>query len=323
MKRILMIGFILITLTTFIVINEIYRNKEINNIITVAEVTHSVFYAPFYVALEKNFFNDLEIELTLTSGANNVVAAVISGDADIGFCGPEATIYSYINNNVNTIKSFASLTKRDGQFLVLRNNIKYDTFNDIDGLTILAGRTGGMPLLNFKNALKNTNTNNVNIDTTIDFANLTSAFIAGTGDGVNLFEPNATILVNAGYGYIADNIGTYSGTLPYTTFNATTSFIESNKEIINKFYNGINEGLKYVQEHTPVEIAEIIKPQFPDTKKEELITMITNYKNADSWYLTPQIPEEDFNNLQDLMIDNNELKVYVPYKDLVHEINNN
>ena len=127
MKRILMIGFILITLTTFIVINEIYRNKEINNIITVAEVTHSVFYAPFYVALEKNFFNDLEIELTLTSGANNVVAAVLSNDVNVGLCGPEATIYVYNEGEKDFVRTFSGLTKRDGQFIVSRE--KNENFN--------------------------------------------------------------------------------------------------------------------------------------------------------------------------------------------------
>ena len=317
MKRIILIGIILIVLTFLSLIN----NTDKTNKITVSEVTHSVFYAPFYVALENKYFNDLEIDLILTSGANNVVASVISGDADIGLCGPEATIYSYLNGNKNTIKSFASLTKRDGQFLVLRNNIKYEKFNDIENLTILAGRSGGMPLLNFKNALDNTNTKNVTIDTSIDFANLTSAFISGIGDGVNLFEPNASLLVKQGYGYIADNIGTYSGTMPYTTFNATTTFINENKDIITTFYKGIEKGLEYVKNNEPKDIANTIKNQFPDTNIEDLTTMITNYKNSNVWYETPVIPEKDFNNLQDIMINYNEIKEKVSYKDLVYELN--
>lgn len=321
MKKIITIGLILIILTTLTIVNSLNKKNDDKKKITVAEVTHSIFYAPFYVALEKGYFEDLDIELVLTSGANNVVAAVISGDADIGFCGPEATIYATLNGNKDTIKSFAALTKRDGQFLVLRKGIEFNDMSDLEGLTILAGRSGGMPLLNFKNALKNTNTKNVTIDDSVDFANLTSAFISGSGDGVNLFEPNATKLVLEGYGYIATNIGTYSGVVPYTTFNASSSFIKENKDVINTFYKGIEKGLKFVKENNATTIKDAIKNQFKETSDEELITMIDNYKKADSWYTTPKLISSDFTNLQDIMIDNNEITEYVDFNTLVHVVN--
>lgn len=321
MKKIITIGLILIILTTLTIVNSLNKKNDDKKKITVAEVTHSIFYAPFYVALEKGYFEDLDIELVLTSGANNVVAAVISGDADIGFCGPEATIYATLNGNKDTIKSFAALTKRDGQFLVLRKGIEFNDMSDLEGLTILAGRSGGMPLLNFKNALKNTNTKNVTIDDSVDFANLSSAFISGSGDGVNLFEPNATKLVLEGYGYIATNIGTYSGVVPYTTFNASSSFIKENKEVINTFYKGIEKGLKFVEENDATTIKDAIKNQFKETSDEELITMIDNYKKADSWYTTPKLISSDFTNLQDIMIDNNEITEYVDFNTLVHVVN--
>lgn len=321
MKKIITIGLILIILTTLTIVNSLNKKNDDKKKITVAEVTHSIFYAPFYVALEKGYFEDLDIELVLTSGANNVVAAVISGDADIGFCGPEATIYATLNGNKDTIKSFAALTKRDGQFLVLRKGIEFNDMSDLEGLTILAGRSGGMPLLNFKNALKNTNTQNVTIDDSVDFANLTSAFISGSGDGVNLFEPNATKLVLEGYGYIATNIGTYSGVVPYTTFNASSSFIKENKDVINTFYKGIEKGLKFVKENDAITIKDAIKNQFKETSDEELITMIDNYKKADSWYTTPKLISSDFTNLQDIMIDNKEIKEYVDFNTLVHVVN--
>ena len=197
MKRtiiLIIIGVILVILTLLAFMfgnNDTKQTK--NKKIKVAEVTHSVFYAPWYVALENNYFEGLDIEVILTSGANNVAASVLSKSVDIGFCGPEATIYVFEDNKGDYIKSFAGLTKRDGQFLVLRKGIKYDNFKSIEGLNILAGRSGGMPLLSFKNALKNEKIENVNIDSSVDFANLTSAFIAGIGDGVNLFDVSATI----------------------------------------------------------------------------------------------------------------------------------
>lgn len=317
----LLIGLILIVATIFTISNKEQNKENKMNKIKVAEVTHSVFYAPWYVALENNYFDNLDIEVILTSGANNVATAVLSGDVEIGFCGPEATIYIYKENKEDYIKSFASLTKRDGQFLVLRNNINYKEFKDIEGLTILAGRSGGMPLLNFTNAIKNENVKNVKIDSSVEFANLTSAFISGLGDGVNLFEPNASTLVKGGYGFIADSIGTYSGVVPYTAFNAKKSYIEKNPEIISTFYKGIKKGLEYVSTHTSKEIANIIKPQFPDTKEEDLINMIDNYKKADSWFLNPTITKESFNNLQQIMIDNKEIDKLYSYNDLIYEIN--
>ena len=163
-------------------------NKEDKIKLKVAEVTHSVFYAPWYVALHNGYLDDFDIELVLTSGANNVAAAVLSGDAEIGLCGPE-------DNKDDYLKTFAGLTKRDGQFLVLRNDIKYDSFEDIEGKTILAGRSGGMPLINFTNALKMQGLHNVDIDTSVEFANLSAAFIAGQGDGVNLFDDSVTFIL--------------------------------------------------------------------------------------------------------------------------------
>ena len=178
-----------------------------------------------------------------------------------------------------------------------------------------------MPLLNFETALKNNKIKNVNIDTTIEFANLSSAFISNIGDGVNLFEPNATTLVKQGYGYIATNIGAYANEVPYTTFNARIEYIEKNKDVIKKFYKGIEKGLEYVHNHTSEEIANIIKNQFANIEYEDLVIMIDNYKKYDSWYTTPEIPKKALNNLEEMLIDNNNLKEKIPYEELVYELN--
>lgn len=319
MKRyiaLIIFGIILVILTIWTFLS----HEDKKDKIIVAEVTHSVFYAPWYVALNNGYFDDLDIEVILTSGANNVISAVLSGDANVGLCGAEATIY--VNNELNDkIKSFAALTKRDGQFLVLRKGINYKEFSDLKGKTILAGRAGGMPLLSFTTALKKKNINDVTIDSSVDFANLTSAFIAGNGDGVNLFEPNATKLVQNGYGYIATMIGTHSGIVPYTTFNAKESYIKNHKNELKIFFNGINKGLEYVENHTAKEIANIIKIEFPDTKIEDLEIMIQNYKDNDSWFSTSDLTKESFNNLENMLIDNNEIKTKHKFNDLVYEFN--
>lgn len=180
----------------FFIKNKSKKGSNLNTI-KVAEVTHSAFYTPFYVAIEKGFFKEegIDIDLILTSGANNVVAAVLSDDVQIGFCGPEATIYVYKEGQKDFVQSFAGLTKRDGQFIVSRKKIDNFTLNNLKEKEVLAGRSGGMPIINFYNALKNEKISNVNVNDTVDFANLTSSFISGAGDFVNLFEHSATMII--------------------------------------------------------------------------------------------------------------------------------
>lgn len=316
------IFYILITLIIIISLILIIKPKEDNKNITtikVAEVTHSAFYTPFYVAIKNNYFkdNNINIDLILTSGANNVIAAVLSKDVDIGLCGPEATIYVYNEGEKDYIKTFAGLTKRDGQFIISRTKIDNFKLEDLKGKEVLAGRPGGMPIINFYNALKNNHIEGVNTNDTIDFANLTSAFLSGTGDFVNLFEPNATKIEKMNKGYVVASVGMYAGVVPYTTFNARTSFINNNKELINNFRKAINKGLEYTKNNNSKDIAKIIIDLFPDTSIEDLSIIIDRYKQADSWLDNTFISEDIFKNLEDMMIDSKLLKEYVPYKDLI------
>lgn len=322
MKKIIIsiIILIIIICSLLIIFNKKGSNNNLDHV-TVAEVTHSAFYAPWYVAIENGYFKDngLDIDVVLTSGANNVVAAVLSNDVNIGLCGPEATIYIYNEGEKDYVKTFSGLTKRDGQFIVARKENKNFKISDLEGKEVLAGRIGGMPELNFENALRNGNVsvNDVNINTTIDFASLSGAFVSGTGDYVNLFEPNATQLEKLGYGYVVSSVGELSGEMPYTAFNARKSYIEKNEKIVKSFAKSIKEGLDFVHNNSAEVIANTIIKQFPDTSKNDLIKIIDRYKNNDSWLETPYISEESFKNLEDIMIKSNQIKEYVNFNDLI------
>ncbi len=327
MKKILYV-FIFLIICSCILFSGCSNNKTKSNLkkITLGEVTHSAFYAPLYVSKELKYFEKegLDVEIVLISGANNVAAAVLSGDIDIGFCGPEATIYVYNGKTKDYIQSFAGLTKRDGQFIVSRKKIDNFNWDMLKGSEVLAGRIGGMPELNFENALKNTSISksDVKINTSVDFASLTSAFISGTGDYVNLFEPNATKLEKMGLGHIVASIGEKSGEMPYTAFNAKKSYIEKNKDIIEGFTKAIARGLEFVKENDSKTISEIIIDQFPDTSINDLTDIVERYKQADSWLDNPYIEEKLFKNLEDIIINSGEIKEYVPYEDLVNNFYN-
>lgn len=292
--------------------------------VTVAEVAHSVFYAPQYVAHGLGFFEDegLDVEIVLTSGADNVMAAVLSGDADIGFSGSEATIYVYNGGEKDYVMTFAGLTQKDGSFLVSRE--KYDNFtlDDLKGKTIIGGRKGGMPEMTFEWALRQYGidpTKDVNIDTSVAFAAMEGAFVGGNGDFVTLFEPNATSVEKNGLGYVVAYIGELGGEVPYTAYNARKSFIEENKDIIEKFTRAINKGLEYVYNHSSEEVAEIVSKYFPDTNLSDLITIVNRYKEGEAWKKNVTISEDEWKHIQEIMMASSELDKYVEYDKLIFD----
>lgn len=311
-------------LTALIVIVSFFKftgEKSDLTKIKVAEVTHSVFYAPWYVAIENGYFEDegIEIDLILTPGADNVAAAVLSNDVHIGFAGSESTVYVYVKGEKDYLQTFAGLTKRDGQLILSREKIDNFSLESMIGKEVLVGRIGGMPFLNYENGLLNEGIDKsaVNMNTSVDFADLSSAFISGTGDFVNLFEPNATKLEQEGFGYVVAAVGTYSGEVPYTAYFARKSYINENEEIINKFRKALNRGLEFVHNEDETKIAKAILNQFPSNSLNEITIMLRRYKSIDSWYKSTTINEESFDNLQTIMINADNIKEKVPFDDLV------
>ena len=327
-KKIITILIALILITVIIITSIKITNKEEENndltTIRLAEVTHSVFYAPMYVAIENGYFEEegIEIDLILTSGADKVSAAVLSDTVDVGFAGTESSIYVYAGKESDYLVTFAGLTKRDGQFILARDCSSEFELNDLYGKEILVGRAGGMPAVNFLNAMKNANidVSKINVNYSIDFASLSGSFIGGIGDYVNLFEPTATTVVNVSDACIVDSIGRLSGEVPYTAFYARKSYLEENEELLRGFTRAIAKGLEFVLKNDSETTAKVILPQFPDSALNDIITIIDNYKEYDSWLNNPYISEESFNNLQDMLIDNNLIEDYVPYSDLIHNL---
>ena len=319
-KLVIILLFIALIIAIFSILT---KEKETNlKKVTLAEVAHTIFYAPQYVALNNGYFEEegLNIELVLTSGADAVMSAVLSGDVDIGFSGTEATIYVYNGGEKDYVKTFAGLTKRDGSFLVSRK--KYDNFTlkDLKGKNVIGGRQGGMPEMTFEWALRENGIDpnkDLNIDTSIAFSAMQGAFIGGTGDFVTLFEPNALSVEQNGYGYVVAYIGELGGEVPYTAYNARKSYIENNKETIKSFTKAIDKGLKFVEDNTPEEIAKCIIDFFPDTTMNDLVKIVIRYKDGDAWRENITINEQEFKHIQDIMIASNELDKYVEYKDLI------
>lgn len=323
MKRLIFpIILLIVILFGFAIYNNNKNNDSDLKKIKVAEVTHSVFYAPQYVAHALGYFKDegLDVEIILTAGADKVTAAVLSGDVDIGFCGSEATIYVYNQGEKDYLVTFAGLTKRDGSFIVSREKLENFTLNDLKGKFLIGGRKGGMPEMTLEWALSQNGINpktDLTIDTSIAFAAMSGAFVGGTGDFVTLFEPNALALEKQGLGYVVASVGKLGGVVPYTAYNTKKSYIEKNPEVIKGFNKAIQKGLDYVHNSSDEDIAKILLDYFPDTSLNDLTNIVKRYRDIDSWYSTTYISENDFNHIQEIMENAGELDTRAPYEKLV------
>ena len=283
--------------------------------VTLNEVAHSIFYAPQYVAIEEGYFADEGLDLTLVTGfgADKTMTAVISGEADIGFMGAEASVYAYQEGAADPIVNFAQLTQRAGNFLVAREALK--------GKKVLGGRKGGMPEMVFEYILKKNGIDpqkDLTIDQSIDFGSTAAAFAGDDSAAYTVeFEPSATILEKEGTGYVVASLGEASGYVPYTSYSAKTGYMKENPEIIQKFTNALQKGMDYVQSHTPEEIAEVIAPQFKETDLETITTIVKRYYDQDTWKENLIFEKDSFELLQDILEDAGELSKRAEYEKLV------
>ena len=293
-----------------------------NTPLVLNEVAHSIFYAPQYAAIELGYFEDEGIDLTLVNGAgaDKVMTALISGDAQIGFMGSEASIYVYQEGSQDYAVNFAQLTQRAGNFLVGRqpeDNFKWES---LKGKKVLGGRAGGMPQMVFEYILKKHGMDpktDLSIDQSINFGLTAAAFTSDDADYTVEFEPFATTLESEGSGYVVASLGTESGYVPYTAYCARKSYVEQNPEIIQKFTNAIQKGMDYVNSHSAEEIAKTIRPQFKETPVDKLAVIVGRYKDQDTWKDDTVFEKESFELLENILEEAGELSARVPYEDLV------
>ena len=291
--------------------------------VTLNEVAHSIFYAPQYAAIELGYFEEEGIDLTLVNGAgaDKVMTALISGDAQIGFMGSEASIYVSQEGADDPAVNFAQLTQRAGNFLVGRTAQPDFKWEDLKGKKVLGGRAGGMPQMVFEYILKKHGIDpktDLTIDQSISFGLTAAAFTSGDADYTVEFEPFATTLEMENCGTVVASLGRDSGYVPYTSYSAKTSYMEKNPDIMQKFTDALQKGMDYVQSHTPEEIAEVIEPQFPETDLDTITAIVKRYYDQDTWKENLVFGQDGFELLQDILEDAGELKERTPYTELVN-----
>ena len=324
-KIALVVIILLIAIVIAVVVIKCQKGNHQNTLqtINVSEVTRSVFYAPQYVAINNGYFKEqgLQIELSTGQGADAVMTSVLSNQCDIGFAGPEASIYVYNEGKEDYIEVFAQLTKKDGSLLVSRTEDKNFSWENLKGKTVIPGRKGGVPYMTLEYVLKKNGIDpekDVVLDDSIKFDLMAGAFAAGNADYVTLFEPTASLTEQEGKGYVVASVGEEAGEIPYTAYFAKKSYIETNEDIIQSFTDAIYKGQTWVKEHTAEEIAKVVQEFFPDTSIEMLTEAIQTYKDIDAWNETPVLEEESFNRLQEVMTLAGELENLAPYDKIVN-----
>ena len=328
MKKWLKIGFssvlILILMFSLAACNSTDKtDSEKIEKVRLVEVTRSIFYAPEYVAIAKGFFEEegLEVELSTAFGGDKTMTTLLSNGADVALVGSETSIYVYAQGSNDPVINFAQLTQTDGTFLVSREKIDNFSWDMLKGSTFLGQRTGGMPQMVGEFVLKKHGIDphqDLNLIQNIDFANIPSAFASGTGDFVQLFEPQASIFEQEGKGHIVASFGTESGHVPYTTFMAKDSYMKENKDIVEKFTRALFKAQQWVETHSSDEIAEAIQSYFPDTDVKLISTVVDRYKEQGSFATDPILDAEEWNNLQNIMDEAGELPKEVDHSTLVN-----
>ncbi|RUT48161.1 ABC transporter substrate-binding protein [Paenibacillus anaericanus] len=290
--------------------------------VKIGEVTRSVFYAPEYVAIEKGFFKEegLNVELQTTPGGDKTMTALLSGAIDVALVGAETSIYVYQQGAEDPVINFAQLTQTDGTFLVSREEMSDFDWSKVKGSVFLGQRKGGMPQMAGEFTLKKHEIdphNDLELIQNIEFANIAAAFASGTGQFVQLFEPQASIIEAEGKGHVVASFGTESGKLPYTVFMTKQSYIKDNQQVVQKFTNAIHKAQLWVQEHSPEETAKTISPFFKDSDQAILASAVKRYLEQGSYAESPALMDSAWNNLLDIMESAGELKERVPAEKLV------
>lgn len=313
----------LLCLTVLLVSACAVSEEDKTTTIKLAEVTRSVFYAPQYIALEKGFFEEegLNVELQTTWGGDKTMTSLLSDGADIALVGAETSMYVYGQDSKDYAVNFAQLTQTDGTFLVAKEQQPDFEWEDLKDSTFLGQRKGGMPQMVGEYVIKQHGIdphNDLNLLQNVDFANIPGAFVSGDSDYVQLFEPTASVFEKEGKGHVIASFGEESGQVPYTVFMAKSSFIKEDEEVIKQFTRAIYKAQQWVEEHSAEEIAEVIQPYFEDTDLDILTASMDRYQEQGSFATDPLLSEEEWNHLQEIMNEADELPEDVPYDELVN-----
>lgn len=299
------------------------RTEDGKTVVRLSEVTHSIFYAPMYVAINNGYFDEygMKIELSNAGGADKVMTAITSRSADIGLMGPEATIYCQAQGQRDYPIIFGQLTKKDGSFLVSKEPCEHFEWTMLRGKHVLAGRVGGVPAMTMQWIVNKAGLNektDLKFNTDVAFNMMAPVFESDASvDYTTLFEPTASEVQAAGKGYIVASVGEAGGEIPYTSFSASKSYISAHEQLVTDFLRAIKRGYDFIAANPSSEVAKALEPSFTGTSLGSIATAVESYLRIDAWCSTPVFTEQAYVSLQDVMQNAGFLEQKVTYSDAV------
>jgi NitT/TauT family transport system substrate-binding protein len=287
------------------------------------EVLRSLFYAPQYVALSLGAFDQEGIKIVgpkTTWGSQATVTEIVSGNSHIALVGPEAPALTLEASPERRMVNFAQLTKADGSFIIAKKPMPNFKIADLKGKTIVTSGVGSTPALVLVDLVKKAGLDpkkDVTIRNIPVSANIIPAFLDPSADFAQAFEPAVIKVVNEKKAHRAASVGTLFGTVPYTGYAATASFIEKNPRAVQSFTNAIYRGLLWTNSHSPKEIAKAVAPYFNDVPAATVEDVIAEYKKVNIWATDPMIEPEGLKRIVNLLVDGGVLKQGVAYEKIV------
>ncbi len=288
-------------------------NQKDYNTIELNEVTHSIFYAPLYVAINNGYFEDegLTVNLTNGGGSDTSMSALLTGSADIILAGPETAVYTDQEGVSNAPKVFGQLTQCDGSFIVSKEEIADFSLEDMVGETIIGGRAGGLPAMTLQYIIEvlgeyeiGTGADQINLRTDVAFDLTASVWENDTTvKYCTLFEPTATNVVNAVAGsQIVTSVGELSGSIPYTCFIARENYLSEHSDVAEKFLNAVKKGYNYIVSNSSLAVAQALLPSFDGNTVEELQIAVEQYISINAWDNDMIMDSSSFDTLMNVMI---------------------
>jgi NitT/TauT family transport system substrate-binding protein len=272
------------------------------------EVVRSVLYLPTYVALNRGFFKEagLDVSMKTSQGTDKGMAALLSGSADIVLIGPEASIYVANSESPVKPKIFSGLTATDGFLLVAREK-PAGTFawDQLKGKAVMAFRPGSNPDVFLETAMRKNGLDpkkDLKLVNNIGPAARTGAWLAGQNDYGIFLEPEATMLEKTGKGTVVASIGRVVGPVDYTVFTATDAFLAKNPAVAQAWTHAIVKAQKYVASAPAADLASHIAEYFPSMSQADLVAAVERYRGIGLWKTNPTVQRQAMDTLQDMLV---------------------
>ena len=215
--------------------------------VRVMETFRIIFYAPIYVAVAGGFWEGEGLDVTFATCAPpfpHALAALNQDAADIAQSGIMRSIIA-LDWGAETVPAhIAKINSRDGFFVLARRPQEEFCWESLRGATVIPVGFSPMPWASFQFALRRhgVEPEELRLVPGLALDRAVAAFQGGEGDFIHLPQPAAEQLLGAGQAYLAVALGPVNGHLAYSSFAASSRFLDARPEAARSFVRAFSRG---------------------------------------------------------------------------------